>query len=75
MNHRNFINLDIHTQSEGRCLFQVGIDGLTPKERAWLFRLFEQTKEGREVSFGVDSNDAGEHVIKFTLGSVAESVQ
>lgn len=75
MKHDSFINLDIHVKGEGRCLVQVGIDSLTPMERAWLFRLFEQAKEGRDVGFGVDSTEAGEQVLKFTLPPQQEGTQ
>lgn len=75
MRHDSFINLDIHAKDEGRCLVQVGIDSLTPAERAWLFRLFESAKEGREISFGVDSTSIGEQILKFTLASMQEIPQ
>lgn len=66
MRHNSFINLDIHAQDEGHCLVQIGLDGFTPAERTWLFRLFESVKEGREVGFGVDTIE-GAQVLKFTL--------
>lgn len=73
--HDSFINLDIHAKDEGRCLVQVGLDGFTPAERSWLFRLFESVKEGREVGFAVDSNEKGEQVLKFVLAPITEPVQ
>lgn len=74
MKHRNFLNLDIHTQDEGRCLVQIGIDSLTPAERRSLFELFRQETEGRSISIAVDlpeGTEAGEAVLKFTFARMA----
>lgn len=75
MNHRNFLNLDIHTQDEGRCLIQVGIDHLTPIERGWLFKRLEEAKEGREIQFGAKTLEGGTIVITFAIAPMTFEMQ
>lgn len=76
MKHRNFFNLDLHADGD-RCLVQVGMDSLTPIERTWLMRLLQGVNEGRSIGFGVETTEADEQVIKFTLAStqVVEAIE
>ena len=53
---------------EGRARVQVGLNDLTPQERAWLFQLIKGAEKGRSIGFGVDTEGAAQ-IIKFTLGS------
>lgn len=66
----NSISLDVRCD-EGRQILQVDIDFLNDKERAFLLHLLKGAETGRSIMFGVECNEEGEHVIKFTLG-VAE---
>ena len=54
---------------EGRAMVQVELDDLTEPERAWLFKQLKQCEKGRSVGFGVDTEEDGAQIIKFTLGA------
>ena len=54
--------------AEGRAMVQVGLGGLTPVEREWLFKLLKGAEKGRSIGFGVDTEGAAQ-IIKFTIGS------
>lgn len=64
----NSISLDVRCE-EGRQITQLDISFLDEKERRFLLHLLKGVEEGRTIQFGVECNEEGEHVIKFTLGA------
>ncbi len=64
----NTLSLDMRCDA-GRALVQVDIADLSDLDKAWLFRLLQGARRGRQVSFGVASPEPATQVVTFTFGA------
>lgn len=62
----NELSVWVRTE-QGRAQIDVGLDGLLPEERAFLFDVINRTQRGGDVGFSLEPDGEGGMVLKLQL--------